>query len=150
MFEKYKLKRKMLSSQQIYRQNRNEENNLYDQMEELISQKKCGICPDYNSGNVNTYSERFEKCRNNCCDELKDISSRLDNLEKKYNDFSKKVYALDIFNYLNVKSPKLIDSLSGENKTWTEAFGDNFDSLSDGLKSSLIGLMEGGGKYRFK
>ena len=64
--------------------------------------------------------------------------------------FVENIYARDIFNKYGQKKPLLICNATDEITTWEAAFGNDFDNLSIGLRHSLVGLFEGGGKYRFK
>ena len=64
--------------------------------------------------------------------------------------FIENVYARDIFEKYGQKKPLLICNTTDEIISWEGAFGKEFDKLSIGLRHSLVGLIEGGGKYRFK
>lgn len=59
-------------------------------------------------------------------------------------------YAHSVFDYYSVKKPILIRIRTGDAVLWTEAFGDDFDKTTKGQRYSLVGLVEGGGRYRLK
>ena len=64
--------------------------------------------------------------------------------------FVRNVYAKAVFDLYSPKKPKLVRRLTKEVFTWDEAFGDNFDKIPLSLKESLVGLVEGSGKYKLK
>lgn len=58
-------------------------------------------------------------------------------------------YAQHVFNYYSATKPILIRDVSKEEVSWRDAFGESFDDLSDGLRDSLVALIEeDGGQYR--
>lgn len=59
-------------------------------------------------------------------------------------------YSEAVFNYYKGKKPKLIRNATGEEYTWDSAFPETFDEVSKSLRHSLVGLVEGGGRYRLK
>ena len=59
-------------------------------------------------------------------------------------------YAKAVFDYYKEKAPLLIRIRTGEEISWKEAFGDSFDDVSKSLRHSLVGLVEGDGRYRIK
>ena len=71
-------------------------------------------------------------------------------MSRKIDGFVENTYARDIFDKFSKKKPKLICNQSDEVVDWNTAFGTNFDGLSKELRHSLVGLLEGGGKYRFR
>lgn len=59
-------------------------------------------------------------------------------------------YSRAVFDHYAVKTPCLIREHTGEEVQWEEAFGNLFDQTTPSQRHSLVGLIEGGGKYRFK
>ena len=76
--------------------------------------------------------------------------SKIYKKSQEIDEFVENVYARDIFNKFNKKNPKLICNQSGDVVDWNSAFGTDFNNVSKGLRHSLVGLIEGGGKYRFR
>lgn len=84
---------------------------------------------------------------------LQEADGNREEIDKKIDEVDRFVeyeYARDIFEKYNKKCPKLICNETGEIVSWREAFGNDFDILSKNLRHSLVGLMEGGGRYRFR
>ena len=65
-------------------------------------------------------------------------------------DFICNVYAKKVFDFYNPKKPKLVRCLTKEVFTWDEAFGSDFSKIPSSLRESLVGLVEGSGKYKLK
>ena len=65
-------------------------------------------------------------------------------------DFICNIYAKIVFEIYNPKKPRLVRRLTKEVFTWDKAFGDNFEAIPLSLRESLVGLIEGSGKYKFK
>ena len=59
-------------------------------------------------------------------------------------------YSETIFQYYKKRQPMLIRIHTGEEVSWKDAFGESFEAVSMSLRHSLVGLIEGGGKYRLK
>ena len=69
---------------------------------------------------------------------------------KEIDHFVETIYAKDVFDKYVKKRPKLISNRTDEVVSWEEAFGSVFDEIPKGVRHSLVGLIEGGGQYRFK
>lgn len=69
---------------------------------------------------------------------------------KEINHFVENNYAKDVFDKYGKKRPKLISNKTDAVVSWEEAFGSVFDEIPKGVRHSLVGLVEGGGQYRFK
>ena len=78
-----------------------------------------------------------------------DKRAEADKKDELIDAFVENIYARDIFNKYSKRKPKLICNANDEITSWDDAFGKDFDKLSIGLRHSLVGLIEGGGKYRF-
>lgn len=76
--------------------------------------------------------------------------SELDSLIHQIDQLIEGEYAEAVFNYYSEKKPLLIRNLTGEEIKWNEAYGDSFAQTTKGQRHSLVGLIEGGSKYRFK
>ncbi len=59
-------------------------------------------------------------------------------------------YSEEVFYYYKKKKPTLIECHTGKEVSWENAFGGSFESVSKSLRHSLVGLVEGGGRYRLK
>ena len=60
------------------------------------------------------------------------------------------VYAKKVFDVYSLKKPKLVRRLTNEVVTWDDAFGTDFSKIPASSRESLVGLVEGGGKYKLK
>lgn len=69
---------------------------------------------------------------------------------QEIDEFIENVYARDVFEKFSKRKPTLVRNKTGEVVTWEMAFGTNFDEISRSLRHSLVGLIEGDGRYRFK
>lgn len=76
--------------------------------------------------------------------------SELESLICKIDELIEGEYSLAVFTCYAKKQPLLIRVYTGEQIQWVDAFGMSYDRLTLGQKHSLVGLIEGGGKYRFK
>ena len=76
--------------------------------------------------------------------------SELDSLICQIDALIEGDYSRAVFDHYSEKKPLLIRIHTGEEVRWTDAFGENFDNTTLGQRHSLVGLIEGGGKYRFK
>ena len=100
--------------------------------------------------------ETLLKCINNRLDEERDTTKKME-LEAELKlicaeikTFLCDVYARRVFEVYNVKKPKLVRRLTKEVFTWDEAFGSDFSKIPASLRESLVGLVKGSGKYKFK
>lgn len=59
-------------------------------------------------------------------------------------------YSRAVFNHYSGIRPPLIRIYTNEEIQWIDAFGDTYDQTSVGQRHALVGLIEGGSKYRFK
>lgn len=76
--------------------------------------------------------------------------SELDILIHQIDDLVEGDYSRAVFDHYSQRKPLLIRSHTHEEVLWQDAFGDSFDKTTLGQRHSLVGLIEGGGKYRFK
>ena len=76
--------------------------------------------------------------------------SELDSLICQIDSLIEGDYAQAVFDHYSEKKPLLIRIHTGEETQWLDAFGDSFEKTTLGQRHSLVGLIEGGGKYRFK
>jgi len=88
-------------------------------------------------------SERFTLQEKAAKDEV--VDKKIEEIE----NFITNVYAKSIFDKYSKKKPKLICKKTDEVIDWEEAFGSEYDKISKSLRHSLVGLIEGGGRYRF-
>ena len=70
--------------------------------------------------------------------------------EISVNEYIEGEYAEAVFSYFVRKKPALIRIHTGEEYSWEEAFGESFEKVSKSLRHSLVGLVQGGGRYRIK
>ncbi len=77
-------------------------------------------------------------------------SNRLTSVLAQIDQFIEGPYAEAVFSFYKEKKPTLIRIRTGEEYSWNDAFGDSFDNVSRSLKHSLVGLVEGGGRYKIK
>ena len=76
--------------------------------------------------------------------------SEADKLINEIDNFIEGEYSEAVFNYYKEKKPTLIRIATGEEYTWGQAFPETFEEVSASLKHSLVGLVEGGGRYKLK
>ena len=110
------------------------------------------------------FNAQIRKCRNQLAalykkkhdleDENEDIQatpgSELDSLINQIDALIEGDYSRAVFEHYSQKKPLLIRDFTGEEVQWSNAFGESFDQTTIGQRHSLVGLIEGGGKYRFK
>ena len=76
--------------------------------------------------------------------------SEADKLVGEIDNFNEGEYSEAVFNYYKEKKPTLIRNSTDEEYTWDQAFSESFEDVSKSLRHSLVGLVEGGGRYRLK
>lgn len=76
--------------------------------------------------------------------------SEAERLCSEIDAFIENDYALTVFRYYEKRLPVLIRVRTGEEEDWNKAFGSDFDKVSKSLRHSLVGLVEGGGRYKLK
>lgn len=119
--------------------------------ETLLSKSGCEECSNYNSGSVDQFTERFSNCSN--CKKFKqmqEVSLELDSIIEEIDGYIENEYALEVYEHFAKKQPDLIRISSGKTESWLEAFGDDFNKISKGLRHSLVGLVEENLRYKFK
>ncbi len=77
-------------------------------------------------------------------------SKEFDYIDNQINELIEGKYSEEVFRYYSKKKPVLIRIHTGEEISWADAFGDSFESVSKSLRHSLVGIIEGGGKYRLQ
>lgn len=84
---------------------------------------------------------------------LEENPSKRKEVDKKIreiDEFVENIYARDVFDKYNKKKPDLVRNKTGEVVPWDTAFGTDFSEVPSSLRHSLVGLIEGSGRYRFK
>ena len=59
-------------------------------------------------------------------------------------------YSLAVFSCYAKRKPLLVRVRTGEKVRWQDAFPDSWEKTTSGQKHALVGLIEGGGEYRFR
>ena len=59
-------------------------------------------------------------------------------------------YSLAVYNCFAKRKPLLVRVQTGETVRWQDAFPDSWEKATSGQKHALVGLIEGGGEYRFR
>lgn len=107
-------------------------------------------------------SETIEKCRKELAalyelkyqldqEETQIVpGDKLDQVIQQINTLIEGDYSKAVFDNYSESRPALIRDFTGEEVQWLDAFGDSFEKTTRGQRHSLVGLVEGGGKYRFK
>ena len=85
----------------------------------------------------------------NAKDEAKQ-QQKLRYLLQEFDEFVCDVYARYIFEECAPNSPELIVVSTNEIVSWNDVFGTSFEKNSKLRKFSLVYLIEGNGKYKFK
>lgn len=80
----------------------------------------------------------------------KQLDVEICNVNEEISGFVENTYALAVFEYYKKKQPELIRVSTGEQMTWDAAFGSSFEAVSRTLRHSLVGLVEGDGRYSLK
>lgn len=111
----------------------------------------CSGCELYNRGSITNYIDRYAKCakckgHNKC----KELASRLDAICLETDSYIENEYANMVFNVYNSKRPMLYEVYDKKMVSWEEAFINDFDKIPKTLRHSLVGLIEGEGRYKFK
>ncbi|MCH5256164.1 MAG: hypothetical protein J1D87_02680 [Lachnospiraceae bacterium] len=116
-----------------------------------VEKAKCEECSYYNSETVKKLVDRFENC-NQCKKRtaIIEVSNELDAILAEIDVFIEEEYAVEVYSHYAKKEPDLIRIRTGETETWKQAFGDNFDKISKGMRHSLVGLVEENLRYKFK
>ena len=85
-------------------------------------------------------------------DDLDDASvqEELDAVVSEIDTLMEGRYAREVFECYVKKKPDLVRIRTGEIVTWQDAFGDSYNSITKSQKHELVGLVEGGSKYRLK
>lgn len=68
--------------------------------------------------------------------------------KRELDAFIEEEYAKDIFEKYSKKKPILTEVKTGTKIAWVDAFGNEFEKISKSLRHSLVGLEEGGGRYK--
>ncbi len=76
--------------------------------------------------------------------------SEADKLVNEIDNFIEGEYSEAVYNFYKEKKPMLIRNSTGEEYTWDQAFPESFEDVSNSLRHSLVGLVEGGGRYCLK
>ena len=76
--------------------------------------------------------------------------SKAEKLAEEIDQFIESDYSEAVFDYYRIKKPQLIRISTGEEYSWDQAFGTSYADISPSLKHSLVGLVEGGGRYKLK
>lgn len=80
----------------------------------------------------------------------KELSYSVDKLMCEIDTFVEEEYAKKVFDVYRNKKPELVFVVDGRIVGWTDAFGEDFEKIPKTLRHSLIGLVEGSGRYRLK
>lgn len=125
--------------------------NIKKKYETLLSKSGCTDCSNYNNGSVDRFLDRFLGCVN-CkkLEQMQKVSIELDSIIEEIDDYIENEYALKVYEHYAKKQPDLIRISSGKTESWLEAFGDDFNKISKGLRHSLVGLVEENLRYKFK
>ena len=78
------------------------------------------------------------------------LQNKYDKVVEELNKLEEGEYSKAIFDVLNEEKPDLIRNRTGEVISWDDAWGGTYDNISKSLRHSLVALLEGGGRYRFK
>lgn len=76
--------------------------------------------------------------------------SKAEKLVNEIDQFIEGEYSKAVFDYYVKKKPQLIRIRTGEEFSWDQAFGNSYANISPSLKHSLVGLVEGGGRFKLK
>lgn len=129
----------------------NESEAVETQYSELTKDAGCPDCHFYGIGENSCYEDKFKLCQEcSSSKEILKICRELDRIEKETDSFIETEYAKCVFDFYCRKKPILIRMSTGEEKTWDQAFGECFEKIDRGLRHSLVGLVEGGGRYIIK
>ena len=122
----------------------------YEQLEQMTDTVGCGKCDCYDASTVREFVDRFATCN---CDKrslLIESAAKADQTQAEVSSFLENEYAAEVFRYYSSRQPDLIRKSTGDVVTWKEAFGEDFNNVPKTLRYSLVGLVEGSGRYRLK
>jgi hypothetical protein len=111
----------------------------------------CSGCRYFIRETVKVFADRFNHCQD--CANTEHLVKKADALDKKIaeiDSFIENAYAKEVFEFYSAKKPLLIRNSTGATETWEEAFGLEFDNVSNSLRHSLVGLVEENLRYSFK
>lgn len=78
------------------------------------------------------------------------VVKELDQVITEIDELIEGRYSKEVFQYYAKIQPALIRIRTGEEVTWKEAFGDSYDVITKSQKHSLVGIVEGTGRYKLK
>ncbi len=124
---------------------------LYDLLDEAKVLARCRNCEIEKSYQNRLFEERYTECKTEKeCRLVTDIVRQIRLAEERGNSTREK-YGKKAFEILKAFTPKLLSCDDQSEKDWNDVFGQNYSSLTDEKKVSLIALTElVGGNYRLK
>lgn len=119
--------------------------------EHSLDKAGCYLCERFNDGVVDFFVERHKDC-DGCPKQKKmlKLAENVDCINAETEEFILNTYAKAVFDYYSHAKPLLVRGTTGETITWDEAFGIQFDEVPKTLRYSLVGLVEGFGRYKIK
>ena len=78
------------------------------------------------------------------------IGDLFDSVNLQMNRYIEGEYSLAVYNCYVKRKPLLVRVKTGETVRWQDAFPDSWENMTSGRKHALVGLIEGGGEYRFR
>ena len=124
---------------------------LYAELDTLSEEFGCSRCDKYNSGTVNTITERYAGC-NHCehSPRIEEIAIELDQNDRELAKLVEGEFAEEIFKKYSRKNPIVIDTTNGHETRWDELFGNTFDKVSKSQCHALVRIYMKNGSYRIQ
>ena len=124
---------------------------INDELYSLEEKAGCANCKMYNRGKVSSLADRYKSC-SNCkgSTKCKKVASELEKIKFDIDNYIENEYAKMVFELYSAKKIKLYEKYDKKYLTWEEAFGNDFDKVSKTLRHSLVGLIEGEGRFEIK
>ena len=120
--------------------------NIYDKVRVEAGCSACSILQK-NEG-VSQVDWKSECKTKGACKKVLEACLKLEENDK-HKDEIKDKYAKNVFDFFAIQSPKLLRRKDNAVIEWKDAFGNEFENLDKGMRSSLVALIEeSGGRYR--
>ena len=71
-------------------------------------------------------------------------------LKNEMNELIEGRYSQAVYDYYAKRNPRLRQVKTGKTVRWRDVFGDSYEKTTPAQRHAMVGLVEGGGEYRFK
>ena len=78
------------------------------------------------------------------------IGDLFDAVNLQMDNYIEGEYSFAVFSCYAKRKPLLVRVQTGETVRWQDVFPDSWENATSGQKHALVGLIEGGGEFRFR